>query len=364
MKFRLLLLFWLCGPLLAAENADAAYDELRQLMGERPPTGLSREESIEHERRLRDQASRLAESFAATYPDHPKKWEAVAWAIMQPRRFSGPEAEAEGAAWEERRQILRRELLAAPDVAVDVWVGVAERKIYEETGWRGQTVGDLAQAEAMLDEIARRAPDSSRRKFVEQQFLEVQARSDPAAAEARARRLAAAAATNAEVAQMAAGVLAVNEARRIPLDLKFVAADGREVDLAALRGKVVLIDFWATWCKPCMDEMPNVIRVYEAYRAQGFEVIGISFDKAPGAAPRAFEKTAAQVVEFARANGMSWPHHYDGEYWANEIGRRFAIRVLPTVFLLDREGRLVSTEAKGAKLEPAVRKLLGLPPAS
>lgn len=362
MKTRLLPLALLAlAPWLPAQPAaDTAFAEVRRLLTERPRAGLSREEARDLEMKTRDQAGRLAERFAADHPRHPERWTAVAWAIGQPRQFTGPQAEAEKAAWEKRRIELREQLLAAPDVPDPVWIGVAERKVYEETGWRGEPVRDLATAERTLDALARRAPDSDRRKFAEQQFLGVAVRVDPTVFMARARRLAAETEVNPAVAQMAAGLLSIEEAKRTPMEFRFTAADGREVDLAKLRGKVVLVDFWATWCKPCMDEMPNVKRVYEKYHAQGFEIIGISFDKAPGVTPRAMEKTAAQVVEFAQANGMPWPHHYDGQYWNNAFGRRFAINVLPTVFLFDQNGLLVTTDAKGEKLEPAVRHLLGL----
>jgi thiol-disulfide isomerase/thioredoxin len=356
----LLTLFAFAPALLAQTGADNDYAAIRRLLTERPPAGLARDQARDLEMKTRDQASRLAERFAANYPQHPQHWEAVAVAVGQLRQFTGPQAEAEKAAWEKRRAELRDQLLAAPDVPDAVWISVAERQVYEETGWRGEPVRDLAAAERVLDALARRAPGSDRRKFAEQQFLGVAARANPAAFEARARRLAAEKAANADVAQMAAGLLSIGEAKHTPMDLRFTAADGREVDLAKLRGKVVLVDFWATWCKPCMDEMPNVKRVYQAYHDKGFEIIGISFDKAPGPTPRAMEKTAAQVAGFAQANGMPWPHHYDGEYWNNAFGRRFAINVLPTVFLFDQNGLLVTTDAKGEKLEPAVRRLLGL----
>jgi len=355
-----LALFALAQLLPAQTTADETYAEIRRLLMARPLAGLPQDQARELELKTRDQASRLAERFAADHPQHPQRWEAVAWAIGQPRQFTGPQAEAEKTSWEQRRFELREQLLAALDVPDSVWVGVAERKVYEETGWRGEPVRDLAGAERTLDTLARRAPDSDRRKFAEQQFLGVAARASPAVFEARARRLAAETDVNPAVARMAAGLLSVAEAKRVPMEFKFTAADGREVDLAKLRGKVVLVDFWATWCKPCMDEMPNVKRVYEKYHAQGFEIVGISFDKAPGATPRAMEKTAAQVVEFAQAHGMPWPHHYDGLYWNNTFGQRFAINVLPTVFLFDKNGLLITTDAKGEKLEPAVRGLLGL----
>jgi hypothetical protein len=73
------------------------------------------------------------------------------------------------------------------------------------------------------------------------------------------------------------------------------------------------------------------------------------------------ERTAAQLVQFARENDMPWPHHYDGKYWDNEFGRRFSIRELPTAFLLGRDGRLVTTDVHGDKLEAALERLLGVP---
>ncbi|MBX7123785.1 MAG: TlpA family protein disulfide reductase [Opitutaceae bacterium] len=362
MKARILLGFLLTlVPALCADNpGDADYAAIRSLLTERPSPNLSREKARELEMQNRDRVSRMAERFASAFPKHPHRWDAIALAIGQPRQFLGPQAETEKTAWELRRVELREKLLAAPDVPDGVWTGVAERLVYEETGWRGDPVGDLAAAERLLDRMAARVPGSERRKFAEQQFLTVLSHSDPVAAEVRARRLAAESAVNPTVAKMAAGLLAVSEARRTPLELKFTAADGRKVDLAKLRGKVVLVDFWATWCQPCMEEMPNVKRVYEKYHAQGFEIIGISFDKAPGATAREMEKTAAQVVEFAQTNGMPWPHHYDGQYWNNAFGRRFAINSIPAVFLIDQNGLLVTTEAKGDKLEPAVSRLLGL----
>ena len=152
-----------------------------------------------------------------------------------------------------------------------------------------------------------------------------------------------------------------------PLEMKFVAADGRQIDLAKLRGKVVLIDFWAMWCGPCVAEMPNVKKVYAAYHDQGFEVIGVSLDQVrlPPTDPddvRAakFEASRKKLLDFVSSRELPWPQYYDGKWWSNAYALEFCIDSVPAMFLLDRNGMVVSTNARGPKLEAEVKRLLGL----
>ena len=242
----------------------------------------------------------------------------------------------------------------------NLWVFTAERTIDDNSGFRETPVRDLAWAGRIVEQMRVRVPASSRRKFSEESYVDAITKNDPAAAEAFLRTRVTAAETNSAIKEMAAGRLRIIEARRAPLELKFTAIDGREVDLAKLRGKVVLIDFWATWCVPCMEEMPTVRAAYKKFHDQGFEVIGISFDKAPGEKPRAMEKTAAEVLQFTKDKEMPWPQHYDGKYWANEFGVHFSIASIPATFLLGKDGRLVTTEAHGEKLAAEVERLLKL----
>ncbi len=134
-----------------------------------------------------------------------------------------------------------------------------------------------------------------------------------------------------------------------PLELRFTAMDGREVDMAALRGKVVLLDFWASWCQPCIAELPNVKRVYAAYHEKGFEVIGISLDKA--AARGAF---AGKV----REHELPWPQCFNGLGWHDPLASKFGVTAIPATFLFDQTGRLVQSDVRGEELETAVAALL------
>jgi thiol-disulfide isomerase/thioredoxin len=131
-----------------------------------------------------------------------------------------------------------------------------------------------------------------------------------------------------------------------PLDIRFTALDGREVDLAKLKGRVVLVEFWSTTCGPCIAEMPAVKAVYEKLRDRGFEVVAISLDLNESA-----------VRRFVKENELPWPQHFDGKGWENEFAVRHGIFSLPTKWLVDKRGDLRYTSAR-FDLERQVTALL------
>jgi len=150
-----------------------------------------------------------------------------------------------------------------------------------------------------------------------------------------------------------------------PQDLAFTALDGREVDLKKLRGKVVLVDFWATWCGPCMMEMPNVVKVYQACHDQGFEIVGVSCDVAPENATtpswKKSARTGPQVLAFTQQHHMPWPEYYDGHKHnagGNVLAARFGVDGIPASLLIDRTGQVVALNLRGAELDAAVQRVL------
>jgi len=131
-------------------------------------------------------------------------------------------------------------------------------------------------------------------------------------------------------------------------DLEFPDPDGKMRKLSDLRGKVVLIDFWASWCGPCRRESPNVRNVYQKYHDQGFEVFSVSLDRDGNSWRKAIKDD--QLV---------WPNHVsDLKYWSSAAAAIYGVRSIPAMFLLDREGRIVAKDLRGAALENAVRELL------
>jgi len=130
-------------------------------------------------------------------------------------------------------------------------------------------------------------------------------------------------------------------------ELRFTAVDGTEVDIAKLKGKVVLIDFWATWCGPCVGEVPHLLNAYKQHHDQGFEIVGISLDK-----------DKETLLGFIKKKGMAWPQLLDED---KTVATRFAVRVIPTMFLLDRQGVVRYIDPRGNDLEKAVALLCSQP---
>ena len=135
-----------------------------------------------------------------------------------------------------------------------------------------------------------------------------------------------------------------------PFELTFTdAVSGREISLQKdLKGKVVVLDFWATWCPPCVRAVPGMKKLYAQYRGQGVEFVGVSLDSSEA------DGGLVALKDFVSKNGIAWPQYHQG---AGDLGSRWAVGAIPTVFVIDADGKLASTDARG-NIETLIPQLI------
>jgi thiol-disulfide isomerase/thioredoxin len=134
-----------------------------------------------------------------------------------------------------------------------------------------------------------------------------------------------------------------------PIEITGSTHGGMAFDIASLKGKVVLVDFWATWCGPCIAEVPNMKKNYEAYKDRGFEIVGISLDQ-----------NREALDEYLKEKDVPWiTLHEKDKDGQHPAAMHYGIFGIPAMFLVDQEGKVVSTEARGEKLDELLAELLG-----
>lgn len=123
--------------------------------------------------------------------------------------------------------------------------------------------------------------------------------------------------------------------------------EGKPIQLSSLRGKFVLIDFWASWCGPCRQENPNVVRMYDRFKDKGFSIYGVSLDK---------EATAWKAA--IKKDNLTWLHGSDLKYWNSVVAQTYGVSAIPATYLLDKEGKVIAKNLRGAALEAKLAELM------
>jgi thiol-disulfide isomerase/thioredoxin len=153
--------------------------------------------------------------------------------------------------------------------------------------------------------------------------------------------------SNPELAEAAKAALSKARLVGAKLDLSFVDSQGRPVDLNQLSGKVVLIDFWASWCPDCVREMPQVQQVYRTFESKGLTILGISLDKDR----RAMDNFIAKHL-------IPWPQYFDGKGWKNDLVTKYSVHEIPEMWIINKKGIVETTSADVTQLASTVERLV------
>ncbi|WP_397363071.1 peroxiredoxin family protein [Olleya sp. R77988] len=126
--------------------------------------------------------------------------------------------------------------------------------------------------------------------------------------------------------------------------------EGTDLALADIKGEVIILDFWASWCEPCRRENPNVVKMYNKYHDKGLEIVGISLDK------------AGQKQRWTNAiqkDKLTWKHLSNLKGWSEPIAQTYGVRSIPATYILDGEGKIIAKNLRGKALEDKIAEILG-----
>ena len=278
---------------------------------------------------LMHQLTASAAEFQTRYPKDPRRWQAKLIALQYNTMLAAEENQ------EPDFQKIEAELKSvanAPDAPKEAKVEARVNliDIHARTAGEGSLPPDVDKE---IVSFVHDFPDEPDDAALQKMRLQSLQKTDPAGAAKLLDSLLKD--PNPAVLEMAQAQVALRDLTKQPLDLQFTAVDGSKFDLKQLRGKLVLVDFWATWCAPCMERVPGLVKLYENFHPKGLEIVGISLDQ---------DKSLVKAV--TGSSGMVWPQYFDGKGWQNEIASRYGITSIPRMWLIDKKGMVIDPDAE------------------
>ncbi len=330
----------------AFKTADAFWAHFETLQKQPAEKPASREAAVAQAQSWFGAQQQAGEAFAAAFPKDARRWQAKFIALRaggQLRRLSGQGTDLAA------ERVRLDEIINAADAPPQVQSEAAFLRTLTLTAdFKTKPESYIAFHQAAAD-FAAKYPASP--LVPQMQQLDIRSLADDPTPQAAELLKKYAASTDAKQADAAKAIIAkrqkISDIKSKPVALSFTATDGTDVDLALMRGKVVLLTFWASTSAPSLAEMPSLVSIHQQLHSKGFEILGISLDE---------DKAAMQ--DAVKKHGMEWAHYFDAAGWKNKISTGFAIDSLPTAWLIDKKGRLRETSLRGEALGPAVAKLL------
>jgi peroxiredoxin len=333
---------------LSAKEAGPAWDELQEASRPpHPPAQWQIKEPTEKEQSdfFLPYALALADKSKDYYTRFPKDSHA-ADARKQEFEITGVAIRLGDTNLQSRLDAEEKVLLADPALSEDDRFDIRHNDV-ERAAAAKESDGEAA-ATAEYEKGARALQkEFPKRPEIMDMLLQVALNSEEQKARALLREITGTnSAASDEIKASAASRLKQLDAIGKPVAMQFAAVDGRAVDVAKLKGKVVLVDFWATWCVPCVGEVPHVKAAYDQFHAKGLEIVGVSLDR---------EKES--LTQFIAEHKMEWPQYFDGQEEENKFARQFGVETIPALWLIDKQGNLRDINAHSG-LSAKVEKLL------
>ena len=325
-----------------AGGADAALAEIKGMTPPQPDMERREDQAyvqqyMKERTQWQQKMSAKVTDFVEKYPEHPEAGQLLIQSIMMNQASTTPDKAAKR---------LGDFLEAHPKTPAR-----ADLMLFKTSAMLASDTLSSADKAAAVASLKKELPDDPRVTGMEVMRLQTSTDMKPDEKLAAMKKLIEEHPGDPAV-QRLSGAIAKMEKVGKPVELKFTeAVSGKEMSLADLKGQVVVLDFWATWCGPCVAELPTMKKIYAEYHPKGVEFVGISLDQ-----PEA-QGGKDKLLAFVKQNDMPWPQYYQGNGWQSEFSSSWGIDSIPAVFVIDAEGNLANTDARG-KLESILPELL------